>query len=152
MLRPTLSELAMSELALPRPALLIALLLAATLGTGCGEDAPTTPSAPDPVAVSETFTDVLTPNGGRTHPFVAERAGTVTATITTLAADPAPIVGLSLGTWNGIACQIILANDNAQVGVTLTGSATSIGSFCVRVYDTGRLTQPIEYVVSVTHF
>ena len=136
-----------------RPTILTTVLLAAALGAACGDDdTPTAPSGPDPVSVSETFNDVLNPNGGRTHPFVAERAGTVTAVINSLAPDAAVVIGLSLGTWNGVSCQVILANDNAQVNQTLTGSATGIGGFCVRVYDTGRLTQNVEYSVTVTHF
>jgi hypothetical protein len=135
-----------------RPTILTTMLLAAALGAACGDDPPTTPSEPEPVAVSETFSDILNPNGARTHPFVVERAGSVTAIINGLAPDAAVVVGLSLGTWNGIACQVILANDNAQAGQTLTGSATGTGGFCVRVYDTGRLTQNAEYSVTVTHF
>ncbi len=136
-----------------RPTILTTMLLAAGFGAACGDDTPTNPTpTPDPIAVSESFSDVLNPNGGRTHPFVVERAGAVTAVINGLAPDSATVVGLSLGTWNGAACQVILANDNAQAGQTLTGSATGIGGFCVRVYDTGRLTQTVEYTVTVTHF
>lgn len=136
-----------------RPTALATLLLATALGAACGDDETiATPTTPTPVSVSETFNDTLNPNGGRTHPFVVERAGEVTATITAIEADPVPTVGLSLGTWNGLACQAILANDAAIVGQTLTGSATSIGQFCVRVFDNGRLTGNINYSVTVTHF
>ena len=136
-----------------RPTLLTTMLLTAALGAACGDDdIPTAPSGPDPVAVSETFNDVLNPNGGRTHTFVAERAGSVTATLNAIEADPVPVIGMCLGTFNGLACQVILANDNAQVGQTITGTATSSGVFCVRIYDTGRLTQNVNYTVTVTHF
>lgn len=140
-----------------RPTALATLLLATALGAACGEEETTsTPTTPTPVAVNEAFSDTLNPNGGRTHPFVVERAGEVTATITVIEADPVPdpipTVGLSLGTWNGIACQAILANDTAAVGQTLVGSATSIGQFCVRIFDNGRLTGNINYSITVTHF
>lgn len=136
-----------------RPTILTTVLLAAAFGAACGDDdPPTTPSGPDPVAVSETFPEVLNPNGGRTHPFFVDRAGNVTATITAITPEPPPLVGLALGTWNGSACTLIVTNDNAQVGQTLTATATGAGGFCVRLYDTGRLTQTIDYSVTVTHF
>jgi pimeloyl-ACP methyl ester carboxylesterase len=129
------------------------LLLAAALVTACGEDpVPTTPTE-QPVAITEqAIQETLNPNGGRTHPFVVQRPGQVSAVITELAPDPAVLVGLSLGTWNGAACQIIIANDNAAVSQALVGSATGTGQFCVRVYDTGRLTQNVQYTLSITHF
>jgi hypothetical protein len=57
-----------------------------------------------------------------------------------------------MGTWNGSACQIILANDNAALNVTLTGTANSVGQFCARVYDVGKLTATVDYSIEVTHF
>src|SRR5688572_32310286 len=50
-----------------------ALLLLAPLAAACGgDDAPTNPNTPTPVAVTETFSGTLTPNGGRTHEFVVQ--------------------------------------------------------------------------------
>ena len=138
-----------------RPIALAPLVLTAALA-GCSEDAPTAPSAPTPVVVTESFFDTLNPNGGRTHQFVAERAGTVQAKLLSLAPDNTITIGLSLGTWNGNACQIIIANDNASLAspaaAQVTGSATGTGAFCVRVYDVGKLTQNTEYSISVDHY
>ena len=129
------------------------LTLAATLVlAGCGDDSTTnTPTGPTPVAVTETFSGTLNPNGGITHSFVVQQAGNVTATLTRVTPEGRTI-GLSLGTWNGQACQIILANDNAVQGNTVVGSATSTGSFCARVYDVGKLTGLTDYELSVTHY
>ena len=122
------------------------LTLAATLVlAGCGDDSSSnTPTGPTPVAVTETFSGTLNPNGGITHSFVVQQAGNVTAVLTT--------IGLSLGTWNGQACQIILANDNAVQGNSVIGTATTLGNFCARVYDVGKLTGLTDYEISVTHF
>src|SRR6185503_6752414 len=98
-----------------------ALLLLAPLAAGCGDNNSTnTPTGPGPVQVSQTFTSEddpstavppvtgpLNPNGGRTHAFTVQQAGTVTATLTALGPDDTVIVGLSLGTWNGQVCQVI---------------------------------------------
>jgi hypothetical protein len=130
-----------------------ALLLLAPLAAGCGsDDLPDTPTAPTPVAITEPFNGDLNPNGGRTHPFVVQQAGQVSARLTALAPDDTLTVGLSLGTWNGQVCQIILANDAAVLNVTVTGSAQQTGQFCVRVYDVGRLTASITYQIDVTHY
>jgi hypothetical protein len=133
-----------------------ALLLLAPLAAGCGSDDVTdTPTAPTPVAVTETFGDAaspLTPFGGRTHPFIVQQAGTVTARLSALEAGETVAVGLSLGTWNGQACQIILRNDAALLNATITGTAQQTGQFCVSIYDVGALTAPTTYTIDVTHF
>jgi hypothetical protein len=139
------------------------LVAAALAAAGCGDDAITNPDTPTPTSVTETFTGKVTVNGAITQPFVVQTAGTVVATLTVL--DPAKVVvdgeevdnvlGLSLGTWNGLVCTVgapTLANDKAKVGVSLTGSATATGNYCVRVYDAGALTQATDFELTVTHF
>jgi hypothetical protein len=129
------------------------LLIVAVAGSGCDTTPfPTLPTDTSPaVETTESFSDTLTVNGGRTHPFSVQRAGTVTAQVTSLS-DLNATIGLSLGTWNGTACQIILANDSASINVSLTGTAQTSGQFCVRLYDVGRLTAAVSYAVLVTHF
>ena len=135
-----------------RPLPTILSLAAALVLAGCGDNSTTnTPTGPTPVAVTETFSGTLNPNGGITHPFAVQQTGNVTATLSTVSPEGTTI-GLSLGTWNGQTCQIILANDNAVQGNSVVGSATSTGSFCARVYDVGKLTGLTDYEISVTHF
>ena len=130
------------------------LLLLAPLATACGSDNPTTnPNAPTPVAVTETLTGTLTPNGGRTHEFVVQQAGTVTVKLTALAPDDTISIGLSLGTWNGAVCSAILSNDKASLNTTVTGTAQNTGFFCARVFDAaGSLIAATDYTIDVTHF
>ena len=131
-----------------------ALLLLAPLAAGCGDDNSTnTPTAPTPVAVTETLSGTLTPNGGRTHEFVVQQAGTVVVKLTALAPDASISIGLSLGTWNGAVCQAILSNDRALLNAAVTGNAQNTGFFCARVYDAaGSLTAPTDYTIDITHF
>jgi hypothetical protein len=129
----------------------LALILAAGLITGCGDsETPTTPTDP-PVEISEPFTGTLTLNGAVTHPFVVQRAGQAVATVTSLSPDSAAVISVSLGTWNGQVCQILLANDAATTNTTVIGNA-SAGNFCLRVLDVGRLTAPTDYAITVRHF
>jgi hypothetical protein len=139
---------------MPRSTVLASLALAAALTTAaCGDDGPDPPSNPTtPVVVTETFPGVLNPNGGRTHQFNADRAGDVIASLTSLAPNPDVVIGLGIGTWNGVSCSIIIANDNAKLNVGIIGSATGTGAFCVRVYDVGNLTGLVDYAVTVQHY
>ena len=57
----------------------------------------------------------------------------------------------TIGTWNGISCTIILANDNALQGTTVTGTASGVGTLCARVYDVGKVTSPLDYQITVIH-
>ncbi len=122
----------------------------------CGDStSPTTPTSPSPTTpatTTETFEGTLTPNGARTFTFTAGTAGTVTATLTTLAPDPATPVGLALGTWSGTTCQIVLANDNAVQGTVVTGAVSGAGNLCVRLYDAaGTLPGSVTFTITVVH-
>jgi len=131
----------------------LALLLLTPLVSACGDDDPADlPSAPTPVAITEQFLGDLNPNGGRTHPFVVLQAGQVSARLTALSPDDTLKVGLSIGTWNGQVCQIVLANDAAALNTTVVGAAQQTGQFCVRINDNGRLTASTDYQIDVTHY
>lgn len=143
------------------------VLVAALAATGCSDNDPiTNPDQTPPTQVTETYSGTLTVNGAITHPIVVLTAGNVVTTLTAL--DPATVVvngeerpaevGVSMGTWNGIACSVgspTLSNDKTKVGVSLTGTATATGNYCVRIYDSGgenKITQATAYELTVTHF
>ena len=134
----------------------VPVLLAALLAASCDND-PVGPSDPadTPIELTEVFSGTVTVNGAVTTPFTVTRAGRVTARLTSLS-TPEATVGVSLGTWNGQSCTLIITNDNATVASTttfpVTGQASTIGAFCVRIYDVGKLTGPVDYEVAVTHF
>ena len=107
---------------------------------------------PSVASTTDIFSGTLTLNGAQTYPFGVQNAGTISAALTTLTPDSTSAIGLSLGTWNGSACQIVLANDKAVQGSSVIGQASALGNFCVRVYDAaGTVTQPESYVVTVSH-
>jgi hypothetical protein len=143
------------------------VLVAALAATGCGDDDPiTNPDQTPPTQVTETYGGTLTVNGALVHPIVVQTAGNVVATLTALTPSAVVVageehaaeVGLSMGTWNGIACSVgapTLSNDTARVGVSLTGTATATGNYCIRIYDSGgtyRIQQATAYELTVTHY
>jgi hypothetical protein len=128
-----------------------ALVLAA-IAAGCSDDNTSTVTPTPPVQVSESFTGSVSVNGAFSHPFEVSRAGGVTAQITSLSPDDTVTVGLALGTWNGSACQLIIANDAATLATAVNGTATAPGTLCVRMSDTGQLMAPTDYELRVDHF
>jgi hypothetical protein len=128
-------------------------LLIATTVVGCGSsnDTPSVPTQPTPVAIVESFPGSLNVNGARTHSFTIDRAGAVSAQVKALS-DQAATLGLSLGTFNGVACAIIISNTAAVLNTTVAGTAQSTGQFCVWVNDVGKLTAGVDYTIEVTHY
>jgi hypothetical protein len=132
------------------------LALASLLVAGCdngNNNTPTVPTTPTtPTTTTETFSGTLTLNGASSYAFVVSAAGTVTVTLTTVDPSASPSFGLALGTWNGAACQIVIANDAALVNTTVTGTVSAATSLCARVYDAGgKITDGLNYTISVVH-
>ena len=132
-----------------------ALLAAAMSAAACSNNTPTTPTVTPPTSVTDTFSGTLTRNGASSFAFNVSAAGAVFATLTSIA-DSSVAVGLSLGIWNTTtaACSFSqgIANDNALQGATLTASASGVGQLCVRVYDVGKVVDPVDYQVTVVHY
>jgi hypothetical protein len=136
------------------PGLLVFAVVAAG-AAGCNDNNNTTVTnptpTPTPTIVTEVFSGSLNMNGATTFPFSATAGGTVTVTLTTLSPDATLPIGLSLGTWTGSACQVVIANDNAAQTAAISGTVTSAASLCVRVYDVGKVTSPVDFTVTVGH-
>ena len=138
-----------------------ALLLIPVLGAvaACGQSRTSTPTSPSiqPTVLTETFSGTLTRNAAYTHPFSVGDAGDVSVFLITSAdaRDPsnnAIPIGVSLGTWNGAACAIVIANDSVTPGSSITGRATAAGNLCVRVYDVGNVPGAATYELLIDHY
>jgi len=130
---------------------LLLVLAAVPAATACNNNALTSTTPTSTVTTTETFSSTLTKNGAVTHQFSASARGLVTATLTKIDPDSGQTIGVSLGTWNGTSCQIILANDQATVSAVLTATVSGVGNLCLRVYDVGKLTASENYSVDVAH-
>jgi len=137
-----------------RAIILLSLVLsAAFVAAGCDGEINNIPTTPDPVFVTETFTGTLTVNGAQTHNVFTSATGMVTATVTSLGETAPEKVGFSMGTLSTIGtCTVVLHNDNAVVSSSLNGTVASLnGSLCVRLFDVGSLTAPVDYTITVNH-
>ena len=139
-----------------------ALLLIPILGVAaaCGSDnTSSTPTGPTtlPTVLTETFSGTLLKNAAYTHPFAVTDAGDVSVFLITSADAAHPDnnsvpIGVSLGTWNGAACAVVIANDNVSPGSSITGRATAAGNLCVRVYDVGFVPGSSNYELLIDHY
>jgi hypothetical protein len=137
---------------LGRGALLAALL---ALAGACGSNTTTTPT-PTPITITSTYAGTLIPASAGTFSFTTLTGGAVTATLTTLGPDNTKTVGFSLGTFNATAniCTVILDNSIATQGFALNANTSSIGTYCVRIYDNGSTTTdnvPYTFTITVSH-
>ena len=130
------------------PMLALVLSAAACHSNNTNLVAPT----PTPDPVTNTFTGTLNRNGATNFQFSVSGSGIVYVTLTSVADGITP-VGLSLGTWNiaSGSCTTVLANDLAAQGAIITGAVTGIGTLCARVYDVGKVVDPLDYELTVVH-
>lgn len=132
------------------------ILLGATaaLAVACGDT--TTGPTPTPTIITETFTGAVNPAGGATHSFITLTGGAIKATLTAVGPDATKNVGFSLGTFNSTlnTCAAVFDNPAALQAFEFSATASSIGSYCVRIYDNGNITTdnvPYTYTITVQH-
>jgi hypothetical protein len=128
----------------------LSMTLAALAAAGCGDSLTGLETSPSQT-VTESFSSTLNPGGGTTHVFVVSGKGTIQATLTALGDDNTRIVGLALGNWTGIACNLAAANDNAIVSLPLSATVSAAGNICVRVYDSKGVPDVTTYTLEVIH-
>jgi hypothetical protein len=128
----------------------LSLTVMALAAAGCGDSLTSLETSPSQT-VTETFSSTLNPGGGTTHVFVVSGKGTITATLTAVGDDNTRIVGLALGNWTGLACNLAAANDNAVVSLPLSATVSAAGNICARVYDTKGVPDTTAYTLEVVH-
>lgn len=137
-----------------RPLILRLLIVPiAAVAFGCSGEINNLPTTPDPVIVTDTFTGSININGAATHNVFTGATGTVTATLTSLGDNAPAKVGFSIGTLGGsAACTAVITKDDAVVTTALTGTVSTLsGTLCVRIFDVGALTGPVDYTITVSH-
>lgn len=113
---------------------------------------PVPPATPTPVEATftETFTGTLLALGSNQHPFVVQQVGALSVTISGIA--PSTTIGFAVGTPGLSGCTAVRdARAVAGVTSTITGTASVTGNFCIAVFDTGEVLDPVAYTVTVKH-
>ncbi len=135
-----------------------------TLAAGCGGS----PSAPTPVAQTETFTGTLQPLGVDFKTFTIALQGTsdLSVTVNTLTtAGGAAVTGITIGIGFGVvvgsACSLQIQTPVANLGQELFApNGAAPGPYCVEIYDcptgatgcSSTLTEPVTYSMVVKHY
>jgi len=135
----------------------VALCAAALLLAGCGGS----PTAPAPVAKTETFTGTLQPLGTDFKTFSVTTQGTtdlsVTVTSLTTVAASTPVtgvpIGVGFGSVSGTTCVLQIQSAAAVVGQELFApSGAAAGAYCVQIFDPATLTEAVTYALTVKHY
>jgi len=149
----------MASMSVPRVRTLLFAPLVVVLSACGGSTVDSVQPTPEPTVLTVTFSGTLTRNSAYTHPFTVTDQGNVSVflLISTDVRDPdaggIPL-GVSLGTWNGSTCAIVIANDQMAPGTSLplSGRATAAGNLCVRVYDVGFVPVAANYELLIDHY
>jgi hypothetical protein len=124
----------------------LALLVAA-----CSD--PVAPPAPTPVTptITETFTATLGLLGTNTHLFSVQQVGGLTITISDI--NPDTTLSFAIGAQSLVGCTVLQQLTRAPGGATaqLVGTITAPGNFCVQVFDSNNIPEPVTYTLTVLH-
>jgi hypothetical protein len=130
-------------------------ILSMVLGIGLLNGAcadPIAPVAPTPAppTITEAFNGTLLQLGSNTHLFTVQQVGGLKVSL----ADVSPEASLTfgIGTQSLVGCTLI-SQQKFEPGkaAQLSGTATTTGQFCVSVFDSGLLVEPVSYTVIVLH-
>jgi hypothetical protein len=135
-------------------AIVFALAMAA-----CGGDSTPTPASTTTGPTTELFEGQLTSRGAsQFFSFTVSTAGDVNLTLAsvTTAATPGTSLnlplGLGLGMPVGTDCNLTQQTTTGPGLVPqVTGSNVSAATYCVKVFDVGNLTVPVNFAVRITH-
>jgi hypothetical protein len=100
-------------------------------------------------AGTETWSSNLYPLGVLTRTFAVTQAGNVTVSLSSV--TPAAALGIGIGVPNNNDCVLntsLVTTPGAGANLSTT---TEVGTFCVRLFDTGQLPGRVLFNVTITH-
>jgi hypothetical protein len=117
---------------------------------GCADTFITSPTPTAATTDPNTFTNQVLPGGSASRELLLTAAGQISATLTST--TPA---GMVLGVGIGIPrannqCALSSAITTAAGVSARIAMAADAGLYCVKVYDSGTLTAPLDFTVSIT--
>jgi len=133
---------------------LFAVLVVASFGAGCSNNptAPSTSTTTTTGPTTETFSSVLTVNGGTSHAFkVSSGPGIVSVTLTNLSTSVRVGLGVGIPNANGAGCNLNTTVDATASSTAQITANIDIGIYCVKLYDTGKLGGDVSFAVRIVH-
>jgi hypothetical protein len=131
------------------------LLVTAAASLGCDKsssDGATTPTGPP---MRQTFTGTIRVGGSSSNTtFVVSTAGEVDITVVSVGPPANITMGLAIGLPTGADSSCIApatAGSNVQASATPIVGMLDPGTYCVKLYDVGFLTAPVNYTITVAH-
>ena len=114
---------------------------------------PVAPPAPTPVTptITETFNGTLGLLGSNTHLFSVQQVGGLTITLFDI--NPDATLTFGIGAQSLVGCTVLQQLTRAPGGAPaqLVGTVTAPGNFCVMVFDSSNLVEPVTYTLTVLH-
>ena len=123
----------------------------ALFASACSD--PVAPPAPTPVnpTITETFTATLGLLGTNLHLFSVQQVGGLTVTISDI--NPDATLSFAIGAQSVVGCTVLQQLTRAPGGAParLVGTITAPGNFCVQVFDSNNIPEPVTYTLTVLH-
>jgi hypothetical protein len=131
----------------------LTVVFTALASTNCNEAAsPTVPSSPtSPVTV--VYESQLYPRGAASRTLAIALAGNVTVTLTSVRPDSSVVLGLGLGIprADGGGCLLSYSVSTVSGTAPQLTAVTDPGTYCIKVFDTGALTNDLTFSITIVH-
>ena len=131
---------------------LLCLVFGLTVFAGACSD-PVAPPAPTPVTptITETFTGTLGLLGTNIHQFSVQQVGGLRITLSDI--NPDATLSFAIGAQSLVGCTVLQQLTRAPGGANaqLIGTITAPGNFCVQVFDSNNIPEPVTYTLTVLH-
>lgn len=131
------------------------LVLAALFAAGCS-DSPTAPTSavdttPVTTPVNVSFPGVVGPGGTVSRSFVAQLAGTVSVTVSSISPATALGVGIGIPRADGTGCLLSVSATAGNGSSASVSTGVSSGAFCVQVFAPAQTANAVTFSVALTH-
>ena len=120
------------------------------MSSACSEPI-ATPTSASTSPVSETFASRIAPRGTASRAFSTSAAGTVTVTLTSVAPEARVGVGVGIPLSSGTSCNLSESVESTATGAPQITTTAESGSYCVKIFDAGALTEPVNFSVTILH-
>ncbi len=127
--------------------------MVAAVATGCSDAAtPTSATSTTEPITAFTFSSTFTARGSASRSFTSIAPGEIALTLTAASPDVRLGIGVGIPRPDGSGCNLTQAAEvGAGSGPHITIAADP-GTWCVRVYDLGSVSERVAFSLDVTHF